>query len=386
MIKRILVFFCAISFINCQSAPQVDDTSKDILRKQQQESLTHKIAHLQKQNDLPAMQAIVVNHSEPEFYYSAGTRAMGLDMPLQTNDLFALGTLRHTFTTLLVAQLIDQKIIHWSTTLGSIDKDQKMHSSLKNITIDMLLSHRDGLSDIQKLKVWPTLFDKKISKKRSQELMVNAILNHSAQFSAGSKFSFNDSGFIILQWILETLTNFSWEELVRNKILNHLGMASCEFHIDLKTNAKTATQPWPHIVKNGKIILINPNNSTQDSRSSEELFGNIYCSSDDLIKFLNELNYGLFKESTFVKEETFAKLFSETEQKGVTYANFSLSQKIWAGGNVYTQIGNSEGGLALVVLAPHREMSLIVLTNINSPAATQNALQVLKYLTEYVQQ
>jgi CubicO group peptidase (beta-lactamase class C family) len=383
MVRWILISIFLFSFVNCQSKPKALTTDELALKKS---TLQEKISSIQKKSGLPALQAFVVNHSTIEFSYSDGVRAAGLEVPLDKNDLFHLGSCTKAMTAILIGQLIDQKILDWNTTLSSIDPKQKMHPSLKDVTIEMLLAHRSGAeSKLETLKVWPSLFDKTLSVKRARELLVNSILNTPAEFAPGSKFEYSNGGYVLLGWILEQTTNFSWEELMRNKIFNPLSMSSCGFGPAGMQNAENPLQPWPHKFVNNKFTPVPPNKVDADNPAAIGAAGTVHCSGQDWIKFLNEINYGLFKESTFIREETFTKLFSESAQKGITHSSFGVSEKIWAGGNVYLILGSNGMNLALAALAPRREMVLIVLTNAGSKEATDASLQVLKLLTEYVQ-
>ncbi|MCC6137780.1 MAG: beta-lactamase family protein [Bdellovibrionaceae bacterium] len=383
MIRRILILFFLGLATSCQSKPPQDLESATA--QQKTKTLTEKIEQLQKSSRLPALQAFVVNRGKTEFKYSQGVRAMGSDVPVEMNDVFPLGVASKTMTSILVAQLIDQGLLKWDSTVGSILTQQKMHPSIKNITIETLLGHTSGLVAPETLKVWPTLYDKKYSTKRARELLVQSILATPANFVKGKTPEYNSSGYIVLGAILEHMTNFSWEELVQNKIFNSIGMKSCSFGFYGKEKVDKITQPWPHEATEDGYKALSPDNPKSDFPPAFAAAGNLRCNAEDWIRFLMELNYGLFKESTFLAEKTYMKLFNTVNEKKINLAHFGASEQMWGGGQVFFNIGVHDASISFSTIVPRREAVLVVFTNAGDKSASKTTNSVLKLLKEYVE-
>lgn len=386
MIKRILIFFLFGFSVGCQSTSPKNDDSARIAAEKKVNNLTSNIEKLQTAAKIPALQAVVINRGAAEFKYTRGVRAVGFEDVATTDDLFFLGAASKTITSLLIAQMIDQKIIDWNTTIGSIFPKHKMHPSIKTLTIEQLMLHTSGLVDTQKLKVWSSLYDKKYSTKRARELLVESIISSPAHFEKGKTPEYNNSGYILLGWILEHLTNFSWEELAQNKILNPLGMKSCVFGYYGKEKTDKPLQPWPHRWNGVAYEALKSDNPGSDFPSAFAPAGNLRCNAEDWTRFLMELNYGLFRESTFLAEATFAKLFTTANNQKINLAHFVTSAQIWGGGSVYFNFGAQDTSSSLSTIVPRREMILLVFTNAGDKNAAKTSQQVLKLLKEFVEE
>lgn len=94
---------------------------------------------------------------------------------------------------------------------------------------------------------------------------------------------------------------------------------------------------------------------------------------------------GLYRESTFLQEETFAKVFGPSQDSKKTYAHFQVHDRVWAGGRTLTSSSLDSSFTSHVVLAPAREIVILVLINSGTPKAREGSTKILKMLTESVQ-
>lgn len=387
--KKILFLLLPI-VCACSSNPKIDASDPAEIAKQEQlkqkwDSLSAKIKNIQDDYKLPAAQAFIFDRSEFSYKYSHGVRAVNSDAQIGGDDKFHLGGSSKVISAILAAQLIDQKIITWSSTLRELlGKDIGMNSQLGNITLEMLLTQRSGLIDIKKLKVWPTLTDRKISTARGRELLVRSILSYDPQFQPNSKTSYTDSNVIVLGWALEKLTNFSWEDLVKNKIFIPMGMNSCGFGLPGSEKAEKPDQPWGHTLKGDELVAHKPVPG-DDFPQAYGPAGTIHCSAADWAKLLKEINLGLFQESFLLQEATFQKLLAMSAQPPHTASMLSRYDRIWSGGATLTATGSHPSFFSLTALAPGREISLIVFVNAGTAKAQEGATKILKLLTEAVQ-
>lgn len=348
-------------------------------------ALKEKIAKIQEGSQIPALQGIIAERHDTVFFYSNGVRALGQDTPIKETDKFHLGTGAKVMTAVMIGQLIDQKLISWDTPLRDlIGKDMKMNSSLGHITIEMLLSNRSGLIDVKKLKVWPTLSDGRYSTKRARALLVESILSYNPQFTPDSMTDNGNSGYVVLSWILEKLTNFTYEDLAKNKLFIPLGLTSCGFGAPGSAKAEKPNQPWGHMIKGGQLTAIKPSPQA-DFPTAYASAGGIHCNADDWIKFLKEINLGVFRDSTFLTETTFQKMLGASRDPALTYGGFSRYERIWAGGMALASFGGNGMNYSMVTMAPGREIIFLVFTNSGAPDALKGAAQVLKLMTENYQ-
>lgn len=350
--------------------------------------LDSKIKALQEEYKLPAVQAVIYERDGNTYKYSGGVRSVDFDTPVQPEDRFMIPSAGKIITALLIGQMIDQKLLSWDTPIKNIlGKEIGMNAALGNITIEMLLAQTSGLIEVQKLKVWPTLNNPSYSAKRGRELLAKSILSYDPQFTPGSKPSASDSGFIVLGWALEKLTNFSWEELTKNKIFLPLGMQSCGFGPAGKKKLEKGDkpdQPWGHYISGGKIVSVRPDENADFPKAFASA-GAIHCTMADWTRFLKEVNLGLYQQSFLLKEETFQKLLGPGKAEPYTNSGLARYERIWSGGTTLMMSGSNMYSFGISATAPGREMSLVVLTNSGTSKAQEGATKILKLLTEAVQ-
>jgi CubicO group peptidase (beta-lactamase class C family) len=352
-------------------------------RKEKNEALDKKIDEILNAYNIPAVHAVVLERNEPVYQKISGLRAVeDPQKAITENDSFYLGRNSKILTAILIAQLIDQKMIRWDSTLSQlIGKDFSINSQLREVTVEMLLAQRSGLVELDKLKVMSTL--KQYSTKRARTLVVQSLLSYNPKFTPDTRTDISSSNFVVLGWILEKYTNFQWEELAKNKILLDVGMNDCSFGLPGNKTAQSIDQPRGHTLNNFKVISVLP--SSVDLPSAVAPAESLACPAKDFIKLLNEINLGLYRDSSLLTEETFSKLFGPTKDPKLTYAHFQVHDRVWAGGRTLTATSQDSFFTSHIVLAPARELILVVMINSGSPKAREGSAKILKILTESVQ-
>ena len=77
----------------------------------------------------------------------AGVRKRGAGERVTLNDRFHLGSCGKAMTATLVAMLVEEGRLNWTTTLGKMfaDKVKDMHPAWEKATLRQVLAHRAGL-------------------------------------------------------------------------------------------------------------------------------------------------------------------------------------------------------------------------------------------------
>jgi CubicO group peptidase (beta-lactamase class C family) len=399
-----IAIFSTITLCQCSSTPKAPagDVAKDTAKDSAQDPMViqvnapvnpfdaveKKIAAIQAESEMPALQVLVFERSKIKYKYSKGLRAVSFDREVGSHDKFHLGSATKAFTAVLIAQMIDLKLLDWDTPLKNlVPKDIPLNEKNRDTTIEMLMSHRAGLTDLQDLqnkKLFPQLFSIKDTKAARQRL-VKAILAAPTKFTPGSKTEYSNSAFVLLGWILEQKTNFQWEELVKNKIFLPLVMDSCGFGpqaAPLTAAVTSPDQPWGHTLnRKGELEAVKPG-PTADNPAAIGPAGTIHCSAEDWVKFLEMISQGFYHESTFLKEETFARMLANAPNSPFTYGAFLRFERSWAAGTALAINGSNTYNYAFAAMAPSRELIFVILTNSGTKKAEHGATKILQMLTE----
>jgi len=170
--------------------------------------------------------------------------------------------------------LVEEGKLNWTTTLGELFADtvKPMHPAWEKVTVRQVLAHRSGLRlDPDSLfRVFNLFFLAPHASLRSlpesmrpprarpgtvpqQRLEIaRQALSRPPGFPPGTKFLYSNEGYIVAGAVLEHLTGRAWEDLMRERLFQPLGISTGGFGPP-GTAGKT-DQPWGHSSVVGKPI------------------------------------------------------------------------------------------------------------------------------------
>jgi CubicO group peptidase (beta-lactamase class C family) len=151
-----------------------------------------------------------------------GLANMEWNIPHKPDTKFRIASLTKPFTALLVLQQVEA---------GKIDLNGKIIDYLpeyrkdtgEKVTIHHLLTHTSGIPDIMD---YPGFRSDSIRNSYSVDYMIKHFCSGDLEFVPGSKFKYSSSGYHILGVILEHVAGYSYDNLLRNHILDPAGMTN----------------------------------------------------------------------------------------------------------------------------------------------------------------
>ncbi len=162
---------------------------------------------------------LVAASGVPVYLHSFGYREFDGHIPIQTSDIFELASVSKQFTAMIIMMLKEK---------GKLDYEDPVEKYLeipyKGITIRHLLTHTSGLPDYQ------DIMDKHWDKTRvaGNEDCI-AYLNKYAPpvlFSPGEKYTYSNTGYLLLASIAEKAAGRDFTALCRKWIFRKLKMKS----------------------------------------------------------------------------------------------------------------------------------------------------------------
>jgi CubicO group peptidase (beta-lactamase class C family) len=204
---------------------------------------------------------------------AAGVRKRGTAERIMFDDQFHLGSCTKAMTATLVALLVEEGKLNWTTTLGELFDDtvKPMHPAWKKVTLRQVLAHRAGLplEPDDPVGVFTLMRETYASLCGHPELMrpprarlgtlpqqrlevVRQSLSRPPGFPPDTKFYYSNVGYILAGTVLEQLTGQAWEELMRERLFQPLVISTGGFGAPGTTN-KTQ-QAWGHSPVFGKPL------------------------------------------------------------------------------------------------------------------------------------
>jgi CubicO group peptidase (beta-lactamase class C family) len=306
-------------------APQIDFT-------QQLEAIRAKYG-------LPSLSVAAILKDQTLGVAAVGVRQMGKPSTVTLSDAYQLGSDSKGMTAVMIARLVEQKILRWNITLGEALPQIAMLPEYKTVTLEMLLTHRSGLvRDVEQTKG-------KLAQARK------TYLENALKIPRGKQeYLYSNVGFVAAAMIAETATGKTWEELIQQEVFTPLEMQGCGFGFGTKSD------PAPHYWKQDKATLLPY--STGNSKVLEGA-DQIRCPLTEVAKYLS----AHLTNSSYLTKETWDYLHHDPF--GNEYAfGWELDTRPWARGTVLVHDGSNGSNYIIIWMAPKRGIAAIAATNI----------------------
>ncbi len=167
----------------------------------------------------PGCAVLVAKGSEIIYEQSFGTANIELEVPMQKDMVFRIGSLTKQYTAVAILREVEKGKI----SLGDgVQKFLKIKAEKWNkITIESLLTHTSGIIGYDALDFHiPDAIRIDFPPKQFIDSLAQLPLN----FSPGSKFEYSNSNYLLLGCILENIAGISYQQYLRENIFSPAGL------------------------------------------------------------------------------------------------------------------------------------------------------------------
>ena len=165
--------------------------------------------------------------------YGLADREWGI--PNDPETKFRVGSITKEFTATAILQLAE------SGKLSIDDPVSKYYSAAppawSAITIRNLLTHTSGIPTYTDI---PHFFDNEARLDRTPEEIIKLTQDKPLEFEPGTKFLYDNTGYILLGYIIEKVSGESYAQYVQHHIFDPLGMTSSGYDVSKTIIAKRA--------------------------------------------------------------------------------------------------------------------------------------------------
>jgi CubicO group peptidase (beta-lactamase class C family) len=168
--------------------------------------------------DEPGAAVIVVKEGETVYRMGRGMANLELDVPIQPDMVFRIGSLTKQFTAVAVLMLAEQGKLAVDDPITRFLPDYPTGGRL--ITVKHLLTHTSGIKSYTTMPEWIPLRRKDFS---LQEL-IDFFKDQLPVSEPGERWAYNNSGYILLGAIIEKVSCLTYEQFLQQNIFEPLGM------------------------------------------------------------------------------------------------------------------------------------------------------------------
>ncbi|BAH40388.1 MAG TPA: hypothetical protein DGD08_10425 [Gemmatimonas aurantiaca] len=157
-------------------------------------------------------------------HYGLAERSFGV--PVDSTTRFWVASITKLFTATLILQQVEAGHIDPAATIRTYLKDYTGPAA-DRVTVHQLLNHTSGLEQFEHITSYDDAVRKGMPEYQiphtSRELL-DLYASGPVNTNPGSAFNYNNADYIVLGAILERVTNTSYDRLLRERILEPLGM------------------------------------------------------------------------------------------------------------------------------------------------------------------
>jgi CubicO group peptidase (beta-lactamase class C family) len=162
---------------------------------------------------------LVSEHGQVIFKKGYGLANMEWQIANQPDTKFRLGSITKQFTSMLIMQLVAEGKLHVEDKLSDVLPYYRKDTG-SQVTLQHLLTHTSGIPSYTAAKDmhewWHNHFE--------VEDFVKKHCSGDLEFTPGSKFEYDNSGYFLLGSIIEKVTGKKYEEALQERIFKPLGM------------------------------------------------------------------------------------------------------------------------------------------------------------------
>ncbi|HTB81188.1 MAG TPA: serine hydrolase domain-containing protein [Opitutaceae bacterium] len=321
---------------------------------------------------VPGMAAIALQGDRIIAQGVAGVRKAGAPGPITIDDQFHLGSDTKAMTATLIAMLIEEGRLSWSTTIADVfgDTIKDMNPAWKTVTIEQLLTHRAGApGDLNSGGLWARLLARTGTPAQQRLQLVEGVLSRPPEFPPGSEYLYSNAGYAIAGAMAEKITGQTWEELLQVRLFKPLNITTAGFGAPGEIGK--IDQPLGH-KSSGEPVEPGPRS---DNPPAIAPAGAVHMSMPDWAKFIvlhlrgDPANPN--HQATLLSSESFAKLHTPASGPGKKYAcGWGAVQRPWAKGEkagsrglALTHAGSNTMWLCVTWLAPEKDFAVLIACN-----------------------
>jgi CubicO group peptidase (beta-lactamase class C family) len=168
--------------------------------------------------EVPGCAVGAVRDGQAELIGGWGLRDREAGLPVTQDTLFAIGSTTKAFTATTVGALVDGGVLDWERPLREYVPGVQLHDpfATDRLTIVDLLSHRSGLPRHDLTWVGQP--------GRSRADIVRALRFLPLSRDLRQEYQYCNLGYLVAGHVVEVLSGVPWEDFVRGKLLEPLGM------------------------------------------------------------------------------------------------------------------------------------------------------------------
>ncbi|MFD2824645.1 serine hydrolase domain-containing protein [Lacinutrix iliipiscaria] len=233
---------------------------------------------------------LVAKNGKLNYRKAFGKSNIELDVDMVPDNVFQIGSMTKQFTAIAIMMLEEQGKLNVNDVVSKFIPD---YPNGNNITLHHLLTHTSGIKDFTKMKSIMSIAKEDLTPKE----LVDFFKNEPVEFKSGEKFEYNNSGYVVLGYIIELVSGNTYEDFIETNIFEKLAMNNSRYASDRAIVKKRAYGYHNRGAFTNKMYV---------SLSIPYASGSLMSTVDDMLKWQEAINNNLLV-SRNTKDKVFSK-------------------------------------------------------------------------------
>jgi len=318
------------------------------------------------QPDAPGGVFLVAKDGQPVYRKAFGKANVELNVDMKPEDVFEIGSMTKQFTAIAILMLMEEGKLKLDDDITRFIPDYPTHG--KTITIHQLLTHTSGIKDYTHMKSIGSIAKRNLSPKE----LVDFFKNEPMDFEPGEKFQYDNSGYVLLGYIIELVSGMSYEDFIEKNIFQKVRMNHSCYASDREIIKNRAYGYQRH----GDKLY----NKRHISFNITYAAGSLMSTVDDLLKWQEALNHNLL-----VSPKTIDLAFTNYMLNNGEKINYGYGWHLKTiNGMPDREHGGSIFGFkSMAVYIPEKDIYVVGLTNCDCNSPTQVTRDIASLAATY---
>ncbi|HUH27502.1 serine hydrolase [Gelidibacter sp.] len=294
----------------------------------------------------PGVSFLVSKNGKTIYQEAFGMANLELNVSMTPNNVFEIGSMTKQFTAVSILILTEQGKLNLEDDITKYIPDYPTQG--KKITIRHLLNHTSGIKSYTGMPNFKTRAKTDMSPKE----LIDVFKNEPMDFAPGDQYKYNNSGYVLLGYIIEIISGDTYANFLENNIFKPLGMNAT--HSGSKKEIVINRASGYSEIENGF------ENADYLSLTIPYAAGSIMSTTGDLLKWQNALsNHTLIKSDSYEMAIHGSTLNDGTHIPygfGLEEGNINGTPSIHHGGGIF-------GYTSMGIYLPHENIFVTGLTN-----------------------
>lgn len=302
---------------------------------------------------IPGLSLAIVHESQLVYAKGYGVASVEFDLPAAPDTVYAISSVSRMFAGLACVRLAARGLLDLDASIA--DYLDEVPDDKRAVTVRHLLQHTHGLEDFYGSDAYTEDTGLAIDESTADELAAWS-LQRPFRFTPGSDWSYGVAGYVLLGYLLETVSALNYAELVREEVLAPLAIRAEFGGSDVVVRGRSpllyerlAGELGGHVVEFPEPVW-----PAGGLNTSVVEMARLFAALDD------EWFIGADGKKALWLNADFAD--GSKSNYGLGWFSYRTSQDRWV-------VGHEGGGASWVVYYPDHQLAVIALSNLSGARA-----------------